>query len=95
VPQTKGDPLFFSQDERPRADTSLEALAKLRPVLDGVCTAGNSSGENDGASVCVVMSEEKARQLKIKPMGAIKAFAFSGADPHNAINQCRLLLTRH
>jgi len=84
VPQAKGDPVLFSQDERPRADTSLEKLAKLKPVLGGVCTAGNSSGENDGASVCVVMSEEKARQLKAQPMATIKAFAFSGADPRNA-----------
>jgi len=84
VPQAKGDPILFSQDERPRADTNLEKLAKLKPVLGGVCTAGNSSGENDGASVCVVMSEEKAKQLKAQPMATIKAFAFSGADPRNA-----------
>ena len=84
VPQAKGDPILFSQDERPRADTNLEKLAKLKPVLGGVCTAGNSSGENDGASVCVVMSEEKAKQLKAQSMATIKSFAFSGADPRNA-----------
>jgi len=81
VPQRKGEPLLFSEDERPRADTSLEALGKLRPVLGGVCTAGNSSGENDGAAVCLIMSEEKARELNIKPMAYIRNFAFSGADP--------------
>jgi len=81
VPQRKGEPLLFSQDERPRADTSLEALSKLRPVLGGVCTAGNSSGENDGASVCMVMSKEKAEELNLKPMAYLKSFAFSGADP--------------
>lgn len=81
VPQRKGEPLLFSQDERPRADTSLEALSKLRPVLGGVCTAGNSSGENDGASVCMIMSKEKAEELNLKPMAYLRSFAFSGADP--------------
>ena len=81
VPQRKGEPLLFTQDERPRADTSLEALSKLRPVLGGVCTAGNSSGENDGASVCMVMSKEKAEELNLKPMAYLRSFAFSGADP--------------
>jgi acetyl-CoA C-acetyltransferase len=84
VPQSKGEPVLFSQDERPRPDTSLEGLAKLRPVLGGVCTAGNSSGENDGAAVCVLMPEEKAKSLKIEPMAYIKGFAFSGADPRFA-----------
>ncbi|MFC2069690.1 thiolase family protein [Chloroflexota bacterium] len=81
VPQSKGEPLLFSEDERPRPDTSLEALTKLRPVLGGVCTAGNSAGENDGAAACVLMSAEKAQELKIKPMAYVKSFAFSGADP--------------
>jgi len=81
VPQRKGEPLLFTQDERPRADTSLEALSKLRPVLGGVCTAGNSSGENDGASVCMVMSKVKAEELNFKPMAYLRSFAFSGADP--------------
>ncbi len=84
VPQRKGDPLLFSQDERPRPDTSMEALAKLRPVLGGICTAGNSSGENDGAAVCVLISKEKAVELNIKPMAYLNAFAFSGADPRYA-----------
>jgi len=81
VPQRKGEPILFTQDERPRPDTSLEALSKLRPVLGGVCTAGNSAGENDGAAACVVMSKEKAEELNIRPMAYIKSFAFSGADP--------------
>jgi len=81
VPQRRGEPLLFTQDERPRPDTSLEALSKLRPVLGGVCTAGNSAGENDGAAACVVMSKEKAKELDIKPMAYVKSFAFSGADP--------------
>jgi len=81
VPQRKGEPILLTQDERPRPDTTLEALSKLRPVLGGVCTAGNSSGENDGAAACVVMSGEKAKELDIKPMSYVKSFAFSGADP--------------
>ncbi len=81
VPQPKGEPALFSTDERPRPDTTLEALSKLRPVLGGVCTAGNSSGENDGAAVCVMMAEEKARELKIQTLASLKSFAFSGADP--------------
>jgi len=81
VPQRKGEPLLFSRDERPRADSSLAALAKLRPILGGVCTAGNSSGENDGAAACLVMSKKKAEELKLKPMACLSSFAFSGADP--------------
>ncbi len=84
VPQPKGEPLLFDKDEHPRFDTSLEALSKLRAVLGGVCTAGNSAGQNDGAAACVVMSEGKAAELSIKPMARVKAFAFSGADPRYA-----------
>ncbi|MBI4296394.1 MAG: acetyl-CoA C-acyltransferase [Chloroflexi bacterium] len=84
IPQRRGEPVLFSQDERPRSDTSLEALSRLRPVLGGVCTAGNSSGENDGAAACLVMSEENARELNAKPLAYLKAFAFSGADPRYA-----------
>ena len=81
VPQPKGEPVLFSRDERPRPDTSLETLSKLRPVLGGVCTAGNSSGENDGAAVCVVMSKKRAMELKIAPMAYLREFALSGVDP--------------
>jgi acetyl-CoA C-acetyltransferase len=81
VPQPKGEPLLFARDERPRSDTSLEALSRLRAVLGGVCTAGNSAGQNDGAAACVAISEEKAEELNIKPIARLKAFAFSGADP--------------
>ena len=84
IPQRRGEPFLFSEDERPRRDTTLEALAKLSPVLGGVCTAGNSSGENDGAAACVVMSAEKAAELNMKPMAYMRAFAFSGADPRFA-----------
>lgn len=84
VPQVKGEPLMFSIDERPRRDTTLESLAKLKPVQGGVCTAANSSGENDGAAVCVLMSEEKAKSLGINPLASVKGFAYSGADPREA-----------
>ena len=84
VPQPKGEPLQFSQDERPRSDTNAAALAKLKPVMGGVCTAGNSCGENDGASACVVMSEEKAKKLQGRPLAYLKGFAFSGSDPRYA-----------
>jgi acetyl-CoA C-acetyltransferase len=84
VPGRKGEVTMFSVDERPRPDTTLETLAKLKPVLGGVCTAGNSSGENDGSALCVMMTEEKAKELKKEPMGFIKGYGFSGADPRNA-----------
>ena len=81
IGQSKGGEVFFDRDENPRADTALEQLAKLKPVLGGVCTAGNSSTENDGAAACVVTSEEMAKRLGVKPLAYIKAFAVAGADP--------------
>jgi acetyl-CoA C-acetyltransferase len=81
VLQHKGPPILVEQDEHPRPDTSLEALLKLRPVLDGVCTAGNSSGENDGAAVCLLTSKEKAKELGLEPMAYVKSYALSGTDP--------------
>ena len=81
IPQAKGDPVVFDQDEGPREDTSMEKLARLRPVMGGVCTAGNSSSENDGAAVVVVMSRTKAEELGLEPMAAIKTFAVAGDDP--------------
>lgn len=81
VPQTKADAVMFSQDERPRFDSTLEALAKLKPVIGGICTAANSSGENDGASAVLLMSEQKITELGLTPLVYIKDFAFSGSDP--------------
>jgi acetyl-CoA C-acetyltransferase len=60
VPQLKGEPIIINADEGPRKDTSLEKLSRLKPVLGGVCTAGNSSSENDGAAAVIVMSADKA-----------------------------------
>lgn len=81
VPDAKGKGGLVDRDENPRGDTTLEQLAKLKPVLGGVCTAGNSSSENDGAAVCVATSEEMAKKLDVKPLAYVKAFAVAGADP--------------
>lgn len=82
IPQRKGDPVLFESDETPRRDTTLEKLAKLRPVYpDGVCTAGNSSSENDGAAALVLMSEKKANELGVKPMAYFRSCAVAGSDP--------------
>jgi acetyl-CoA C-acetyltransferase len=81
VLDSKGQETRIDRDENPRADTTLEQLAKLKPVLAGVCTAGNSSSENDGAAVCMVTSEEMALKLGVKPFASLKAFAVAGADP--------------
>ena len=78
----KGGEVLFEADETPRRDTSIEQLAKLKPVYsDGVCTAGNSSSENDGAAAIVLMTPEKAKQHDIKPLVYIKSFGIAGADP--------------
>jgi acetyl-CoA C-acetyltransferase len=78
----KGGDVSFDADETPRRDTSLEQLAKLKPVYTGgVCTAGNSSSENDGAAAVVLMTPEKAKQHEIKPLVYIKSFGIAGADP--------------
>ncbi|CAB1059774.1 Acetyl-CoA acetyltransferase (EC [Olavius sp. associated proteobacterium Delta 1] len=81
IPQRKGDPLLFAKDENPRADTTIEKLGRLKPVLGGVCTAGNSSTENDGAAAVIVTNAQKADELGIKPMAAVKACAVAGDDP--------------
>ena len=66
IPQRKGDPITFDRDETPRRDTSMEKLSRLRPVLGGVCTAGNSSSENDGAAAVVVTHADKAKELAVR-----------------------------
>jgi len=83
VPQRKGAPVVISKDESPRADTSMETLAKLKPAFkkDGSVTAGNAPGTNDGAAAVVVTSESNAARLGAKPMAKIIAQAVSGVDP--------------
>ena len=72
---------FVKMDENPRSDASLDKLAKLKPVMKGVCTAGNSSTENDGAAAVVVTSKDKALQWGVEPMAAIRSFSVVGDDP--------------
>jgi acetyl-CoA C-acetyltransferase len=81
IKDRKGD-IVFNTDERPM-ETSLEKMGKLRPAFkkDGTVTAGNASGINDGAAAVVLMSAEKARELGLKPLVTIKAFASGGLDP--------------
>ena len=83
VPQRKGEPLTVASDQRPRRDTSLEVLARLKPAFreGGSVTAGNSSGLNDGAAVLLLMSESKAKELNLKPVARVIASAAAGVDP--------------
>ena len=83
VPQKKGDPVKVSTDESPRRDTSLEALAKLRPAFEqgGTVTAGNAPGLNDGAAAMVVLGEKKARELGVRPEARIVDYATGGVEP--------------
>ena len=83
IPQRKGDPLVFDKDEYPRAGTTSETLAKLRPAFnkEGSVTAGNASGLNDGAAAVVVMSAAKALELGLVPLASIKSYANAGVDP--------------
>jgi len=83
VPQRKGDPLLVDTDERPRRDTSLESLARLKPAFrkNGSVTAGNSSGLNDGAAALLLTSAERAAELGLKPMARIVASAAAGVPP--------------
>jgi 3-oxoadipyl-CoA thiolase len=84
IPQKKGDPKLVDTDERPRRDTTMESLAKLKPAFKkdgGTVTAGNSSGLNDGASALLIMSEEKAKALNLKPLARIVTSASAGVPP--------------
>jgi len=83
IPQKKGDPIIVDTDERPRRDTTLESLSRLRPAFrkEGTVTAGNSSGLNDGAAAVLLMSAEKANELGYKPIARIIASAAAGVPP--------------
>jgi acetyl-CoA C-acetyltransferase len=83
LPQRKGPPVVFDTDEAPRKDTSMEALAKLKPAFKeaGTVTAGNAPGVNDGAAAIAVVSEERAKKGGTKPMAEIVAYASSGLEP--------------
>ena len=83
VPQRKGDALIIDTDERPRRDTTMEALSRLKPAFraDGTVTAGNSSGINDGAAALVIANETRALELGYQPLVRIKATAAAGVEP--------------
>lgn len=83
IPQRQGEPLIFSMDEQPRAGTTAESLAKLKPAFkkDGSVTAGNASTINDGAAAVLVMSAEKAKTLGLPVLATIQAYASTGVDP--------------
>ena len=83
IPSKKGEPVVVSRDEHPRADTSAEALARLRPAFrdGGTVTAGNSSGINDGASAVLVVEAERAQALGLKPLARVVSTAVAGVDP--------------
>ncbi|UCG07913.1 MAG: acetyl-CoA C-acyltransferase [Desulfobacterales bacterium] len=94
IPQRKGDPVNVDQDENPRPDTTLEKLGKLKPVLGGVCTAGNSSTENDGAAAVVVTSKEKSAELGIEPFAVLKSCAVVGDDPRRTYATVPVAVTK-
>ena len=82
IPQRRGDPVNFEKDEGPRSDTSIEALTRLRPVMpDGTVTAGNSSSQNDAASVCLVVAGDKLEELGLKAMGYLRGWTVTGCHP--------------
>ncbi|UOT07693.1 acetyl-CoA C-acetyltransferase [Rhodococcus opacus] len=86
VPQRKSDPLVVDKDEHPRADTTVESLSKLRAIRSKIdsaatVTAGNASGQNDGAAVCIVTTAEKAKELGLKPLARMASWAVAGVPP--------------
>ena len=86
VPQRRGGPVVVDTDEHPRADTTLEALAALRPLRlgadpDSTVTAGNASGQNDGAAMCIVTTPERAASLGLRPLARVVSWAVAGVPP--------------
>ena len=82
IPQRRGDPVVFDKDEGPRSDSSMDVLGRLRPVMkDGSVSAGNSSSQNDAASVCLVVAEDKLEELGLEAMGCLKGWVVTGCHP--------------
>ena len=83
VPQRKGASVVFARDEGIRPDSSMERLAKLRPIMgeDFQVTAGNASQQNDAAAACLVVAEDKLAELGLEPMGYLRGWAAAGCDP--------------
>jgi len=84
VPQRKGDPVMFARDEHPKAGTTVEKLAALKPAFkkDGTVTAGNASGINDGAAALVLMSADKAKELGLTPLATLRGWGTAGVEPN-------------
>ena len=83
IPQRKKDPILFDKDEHPRPQSTLEALAKLRPVFrkGGTVTAGNASGINDGAAATIMCNEDMVKKYNLKPLARVVSHAVAGVDP--------------
>ncbi len=81
IPQRKGDPVVFAQDEGYRADASMETLGRLRRIEGGVVTAGNASQQNDAAAACLVVAEDKLDELRLEPIAWFHGWAAAGCDP--------------
>ncbi|HIL30670.1 MAG TPA: acetyl-CoA C-acyltransferase [Dehalococcoidia bacterium] len=82
IPQRRGDPRIFDKDEGPRGDSSMEVLGRLRPVMkDGTVSAGNASSQNDAASVCLLVAEDKLEELGLEAMGFLKGWVVTGCHP--------------
>ncbi|AOW94788.1 acetyl-CoA acetyltransferase [Rhodococcus sp. WMMA185] len=86
VPRRKSDPMSIDRDEHPRADTTMESLSKLRAIRSKIdpastVTAGNASGQNDGAAVCIVTTAEKARESGLRPLARMVSWAVAGVEP--------------
>jgi acetyl-CoA C-acetyltransferase len=82
VPQRKGEALVIDRDEGIRAETTLDSLAKLKPMMkEGIVTAGNACQQNDAAAACLVVSEDKLAELKLEPIGWLVGWAAAGCEP--------------
>ncbi len=82
IPQRRGDPKIFDKDEGPRGDSSMEVLGRLRPVMkDGTVSAGNASSQNEAASVCLLVAEDKLEELGLEAMGFLKGWVVTGCHP--------------
>jgi acetyl-CoA C-acetyltransferase len=83
IPQRKGEPKMFDTDEHPKPDVTLEELASLQPSFrkGGTVTAGNACGINDAAAAVILMTEEKAKELGLKPLARVMSYAVAGVDP--------------
>ncbi|MGC8603883.1 MAG: thiolase family protein [Desulfomonilaceae bacterium] len=94
IPQAKGEAIVVDRDETPRPNTTLEVLSRLKPVIGGVCTAGNSSTENDGAAAVLMTSLSKAAELGLKPLAFVKSCVSVGDDPRRTYRTVPIAVNR-